>query len=730
MFLKQIHVENFRLLMDYDVMLDEGLTLLVGKNNAGKTTLMNLIKMVINGNELQFDDYPIQSRQVIYQLFSDFWCGKSSFVDCVKQIPIPMVRFCIDYSKEVENDFLGGLSPFIIDLDEKISEAIIDVKYNFVASEDMMHRLKVSYDEVAQNLKNDSIKNEQKYAPTSVAEKARSDEEVDDSNGKTDDDIDFKIVSKVVSQNFAKLFSLHVLAVNPADPKDVQEKTKKELNELFVIQHIGAERGLDENENAQKKPLGAIMSRLFKSDVSDIESEIVGQTQVLRDFVDKQSLNAENKVNDILSEIIDNMVSFGYPTAEDLRLYARTQFSMESDIINNTDLTYMAMDQGEILPSSHNGLGYKNLIKITFLLKEFARNVDKSANSAIPILFLEEPEAHMHPQLQEVFVGHLESVLSKLAGNPIQIIISTHSPHIANTVSFKNVRYLRKKADRVICKNLNEFCERKGVSDKEHQKNITFLRKYLTLSRCDLYFCDKAILVEGAAERLLLSDMMKKCEMRGKFAGVSPALTSQYCSIIEVGGAYAYQFFNFLDFLEIPTLILTDIDFIGGDQKKALWDKAVNTSNATIKKWGHDMLNIAVTKKIELDQILNLTDEQKTNGLRHLEFQLEENGSYPRSLEEAIMNVNREYYGISSDEKNINFDENEKKKTDFALDLILGEIADNYQIPSYIERGLIWLNKQSKVSEFVKIKKKLKRTYTKKSTEKAINTGGGKGDVK
>ena len=70
--------------------------------------------------------------------------------------------------------------------------------------------------------------------------------------------------------------------------------------------------------------------------------------------------------------------------------------------------------------------------------------------SAIPILFLEEPEAHMHPQLQEVFVGHLENVLSKFTGNPIQIVMSTHSPHIANTVSFKNVRYLRREADRVI----------------------------------------------------------------------------------------------------------------------------------------------------------------------------------------------------------------------------------------------------------------------------------------
>ena len=59
MFFKQIQVKNFSLLMDYNVVLDEGLTLFVGKNNAGKTTLMNLIKLVVEGSKLRFDDYPI-----------------------------------------------------------------------------------------------------------------------------------------------------------------------------------------------------------------------------------------------------------------------------------------------------------------------------------------------------------------------------------------------------------------------------------------------------------------------------------------------------------------------------------------------------------------------------------------------------------------------------------------------------------------------------------------------
>ena len=112
-----------------------------------------------------------------------------------------------------------------------------------------------------------------------------------------------------------------------------------------------------------------------------------------------------------------------------------------------------------------------------------------------------------------------------------------------------------------------------------------------------------------------------------------------------------------------------------------------------------------------------MTDEQKTNGFRHIEFQLEENGAYPRSLEEAIINVNREYYGIDTDKKDIDFDEKEEKKTDFALNLVLGKNSDDYQIPSYIEKGLIWLNEQSKVPMSVQPKKKFKRSYNKESKE-------------
>lgn len=706
MFLKQIHVENFRLLINYDVTLDKELTLFVGKNNAGKTSLMNLMTTVVNGERLKYDDYPIQCRHELYSAFLDLWSGNISFDECVKKIPISMIRLVVDYSEESDDAYLGGLSPFIIDLDEDTLNAIIIAKYNFSATKEILDEIEKEYHQTLEIL-DDSADSTEKTSNISAEIKKDS-----KCTEETKDGMHTEIISGIVEKNFYRLFSQQILAVNPNEDKNTQIKSKMELKNLFVLGTIGAERSLDETDNASDRPLGTVMSRLFKSDMSGVEEEIVNQTENLNDFVDKQSMKAENIVNNILSGIVDDMISFGYPTAEDMQLYAKTRFSMKNDIINNTDLQYVSNGNEDTLPSSHNGLGYKNLIKITLLLKEFSISVKQNAQSAIPIIFLEEPEAHMHPQLQEVFVEHLQEVLSNFSGNKIQIIMSTHSPHIANTVPFKNVRYLRRKLQSVICKNLNEFGS--NENDPEQKKNLEFLRKYLTLSRCDLYFCDKAILVEGAAERLLMPDMIKKCDKQGKFGNDRPNLTSQYCSIIEVGGAYAHKFLNFVNFLEIPTLILTDIDFVDSGNNKCLRKKAVNTSNATIKSWGHDVLKVAITKKIDLKDILGLSDEQKTNGLVHIEFQREENGTYPRSLEEAIMNVNREYYEISKDETDIEFDEKDEKKTDFALDLILGDISECYQVPLYIEKGLVWLNSQSKMPKTVIPKRRYKRVYKKK----------------
>ena len=129
---------------------------------------------------------------------------------------------------------------------------------------------------------------------------------------------------------------------------------------------------------------------------------------------------------------------------------------------------------------------------------------------------------------------------------------------------------------------------------------------------------------------------------------------------------------------------------------------AVNSSNGAIKRWCHDMYNIPVSKSVPLETILELSKDpnKKSNGCRHIEFQVEENGAHPRSLEESIQNVNRELFGIAPNSKEIPlYDDTDSSKTDFALMLLTDPKYKDFAIPLYIKNGLVWLNDQDKMPE-------------------------------
>lgn len=127
---------------------------------------------------------------------------------------------------------------------------------------------------------------------------------------------------------------------------------------------------------------------------------------------------------------------------------------------------------------------------------------------------------------------------------------------------------------------------------------------------------------------------------------------------------------------------------------KSVVSKGKTTSNSTIKWWFREINGLPSSDKntIKLKDIIKLTDDEKTIDKCHIEFQVKENGLCGRSLEEAIKNVNRDFYDLSTSATEEDLEFTEKSKTDFALNLICNH--PNYSIPQYLKNGLIWLNKQ------------------------------------
>ena len=656
--LAKIRIKNYRLLVDAELEVDPKTTLIVGRNNTAKTSCFECIGKVLDGTQFSFNDYPLLKRENLYTDFASFMAKEITFEDLCERLEPISIEFLVDYSLDAPEDNLGALSPFIIDVDVDTTTALIRAEYKLKADEKSIWKIL-----------------EPSYYVNGIFS--------------PDDDVHNAIIS-----SFHKLFEMTIYAINPKNAEDKQIKKQKELSELFPFHIIQAERRLGE-DGTQDNSLSSLISDFFDMSEDELDPSVSEKVKELRVIVETANKNVQQQSDSILSALVSNAVGFGYPNGEELQLGVTTQLNIDDQIKNQTQLSYTAGTSNERLPSTYNGLGYKNLIKMEFLLAAFAKKVEKCGDACIPLLFIEEPESHMHPQMQHAFAEYLEAFLAKITSIGIQTLLTSHSAHIANTMVFSKIRYAQKTKTGVIYKNLNTFAE-------ENSSNIDFIRKYLTITKCDLFFADKAIFVEGASERLLLPDMIDKCAKAGNFDSQEYKLPAQYYALVEIGGAYAYKFIPFAEFLGIPCLILTDLDSVSGQKgangriyySSVPVSRGETTSNETLKWWVRKKKEIPEddNTQIALTNITSMSPADKTRCRCHIEFQTTENGLCGHSLEEAIRNVNRTYYGLGDTPTEDDLEFSGKKKTDFALNLICE--CEDYAVPAYIKNGLVWLNDQ------------------------------------
>lgn len=280
-------------------------------------------------------------------------------------------------------------------------------------------------------------------------------------------------------------------------------------------------------------------------------------------------------------------------------------------------------------------------------------------------------------------------------------MITTHSSHIVADSDFDDIKYLiNNKGNDVIAKNLSQLREEYNEDEKQYQ----FLKQYLTISRAEIFFADKAVLIEGDTERILMPTFMKKVDIEHSSTSVLPLL-SQNISIIEVG-AYSQIFEKFISFLGIKALIITDIDSIEEQKKACRVIEGTGTSNTAIK---HFLPNF------DWENLKNLSEENRTKSINNstllICYQQEEENYHARSFEDAFIHINKDF--INSNIGNFrglknkkSFEDNSKdaydlaqecidKKTHFALDILYhsDENFSNWEIPVYIKNGLLWLKR-------------------------------------
>jgi len=661
MYIKEIQIKNFRLLRETSLSLEKESTVIVGRNNSGKTSLTEIFRRFFqNDTKFKFEDFSIASMSMFDEALKAKLEGKDES-EIRELLPSIDLILKIEYIDNKNN--YGALSEFIIDLDENQTEAIIKISYQLTAG-----RIEALF------------------------------------SGLTE--VNKDTIYSVLKAGLHNFYSMIIYAIDPTNPANIKIiNSPSKLFNLLRIDFINAQRGLDDVTQSEKDLLGKILSNIFKSASSQFAQEDMRvKTQAIEDSVKKLQNEIDIDLKGKINELLPMLELFGYPGLFDPKISAEPTIDIKTILDANTKIKY-EQQNGITLPETYNGLGSRNLIYIMFKLYEFFRDYQANVPSVENhIIFIEEPEAHLHPQMQEVFIRQIAEVANKFStilnsGKKwsVQFVVTTHSTHIANEAKFDSIRYFYTKENafnETQIKDLHvEFNSKENKEDKE------FIHKYLTLTKCDLYFADKVILFEGPTERILMPEFKQKVDRK-----YGTNLSKQYISNVEIGGAYAHHFYKFLDFLELKSLIITDLDSTkleGGRYRAFPVNQSSHTSNVGLKKWFKTM-----DDNIPLVNIISKNDIDKISNFRRIAFEIpeDENTACGRSFEDAFIIANKNMFGLPTKTNNeledIAFDKADdysKSKANYAIEIALS--LTDWKTPKYIEEGLIWLSKDIEKEE-------------------------------
>lgn len=721
MFLKAFHVRNFRRLKDVFVTVEKDKTIFVGANNSGKTSAAEIFSLFLGDRRDRFSIH-------------DFSATCCSIFDSISPTPpagpveppnLPTIE--LDLWLEVEKGDIHRVVHLLPDLDWKSAPVGVRLRFAPKDSAKTVAAFRECYATAASKaIPGDPFKS----WPTSLTEYL----------GRTLDS-EYAIYYYALDRSrFSDTFVQEPAYLPLPLGDETGRKGESIVAGLVRVDFLSAQRyQSDGKSRGRSETLSTRFSRFYSKNLTQRELDL-DATRALANS--EQQLNVH--LSSVFKETISSLSKLGYPGVSNPEVLIRSVLNPSSILSESAQVHYVLKgdnqtDSDLVLPDQYNGLGFKNLIYMVVEVLDYhqqwmKQDVDRAL---IHIIVIEEPEAHLHAQLQQVFINNILNVVPESSlppGHHHQLIVTTHSPHIIYESGFIPIRYFRRSGG-LGKKQLSVVLDMSLFYGSTDPRLRDFLQRYMKVTHCDLFFADAAILVEGNVERLLLPLMIQTS---------AEALRSRYLSVLEVGGAYAHMFRTLIEFLGLPTLVITDIDSVisgatdddplSGDADQPVRDEESDlaaktcstvtadaiTSNQTLVQW--------LPRLTAISDLFSATDLQKTQlptsvspatvrvvyqKPRNVTWNGETQKLAGRTLEEdfALENltwcqdVTRKDLRLrisKADELSLTaiaekvflrVNRSRFPKTEFALALINYKRAD-WKVPLYIDEGLKWLAEQ------------------------------------
>lgn len=408
--IKNISVNGFRCLSDFTVRFEDDLTVIVGENDSGKTSLVDCLKVITQGSNVEIDDFNHNSETIEISVDVNDFVFERKYVKDGDRVDVGTLK------ARPKKHYLENAFKFLIDDGLDLSDNGVIEEIKKLAK---IFGLTVRANSNVSNLQQAILQ-------------------------KIDNTEDGVVIENA---NFPPFNNIQL------DGKQF-ENVSGFFKEVFL-----------------KEKQGEIW-----------QESIDGETTIeefVRDRIDSYSINIEKDIKD--KGILERMQLF----IRDLTEVKIEPIYQKRDL--NIDAKVKFMENGNEISIEKKGDGTKR--RITMALLEYKKEQSMLEHDSSTIYLLDEPDTHLHVKAQIEF---LETV-KKFSNNGSQVILTTHSPFIINSVQPKQVRLLENNNNNSKIRYLKHDVE---ASDRVLQA--------VGIENTYLFFARHLIIVEGETEEKFL----------------------------------------------------------------------------------------------------------------------------------------------------------------------------------------------------------------------------------